>query len=157
MESDPSILLEITIILILIIANGIFAMTEIAIVSSHKARLEKYAAEGSKGAKAALDLANEPTQLLSTVQVGISVIGVVTGAYGGATIAQVLAVYFNAIPLLGAYANAISMVVVIAVITYISLIIGELVPKKIALNNPESIAIAIAIPMQIFSKIFTPQ
>ncbi|MBP2643818.1 MAG: corC 1 [Firmicutes bacterium] len=156
MESDPSISFEIAIILILIIANGIFAMTEIAIVSSRKARLEKYAAEGSKGAKAALDLAKDPTQLLSTVQVGISVIGVVTGAYGGSTIAQALATYFSAIPLVGLYTNAVSMVVVIAIITYISLIIGELVPKKIALNNPESIAVTIAIPMQIFSKIFTP-
>lgn len=156
MEVEPSISLELAIIFILILANGIFAMTEIAIVSSRKTRLERLIAEGSEGAKAALKLANDPTQLLSTVQVGISVIGVVTGAYGGATIAQALSIYFRTIPLIGPYANTVSMVVVIAVITYISLIIGELVPKKIALNNPESIAIAIAIPMQIFSKIFSP-
>lgn len=156
MEGDPSISLQIAIIFILIIANGIFAMTEIAIVSSRKARLERLAAEGSAGAKAALALANDPTQLLSTVQVGISAIGVVTGAYGGATIAQALAVYFKPLPVIGPYANAISMVVIITAITYVSLIIGELVPKKMALNNPEPIAISIARPMRFFSKIFSP-
>lgn len=156
MEGDPSISLEIAIIFILIIANGIFAMTEIAIVSSRKARLERHAAEGSTGAKAALELANDPTQLLSTVQVGISVIGVVTGAYGGATIAQVLAVYLKPVPFIGAHSNAVSLVIVIALITYVSLIIGELVPKKMALNNPEPIAIVIAIPMRFFAKAFLP-
>lgn len=156
MDTDPSLGFEILIIFILILANGIFAMTEIAIVSSRKARLERRAAEGSAGAKAALELANDPTQLLSTVQVGISVIGVVTGAYGGATIAQALAVYFRPLPLIGGYANGISMVVVIAFITYLSLIVGELVPKKIALNNPEPMAIGIAIPMRIFARIFSP-
>ncbi len=156
MDTDPSIGFEIAIILVLVVANGIFAMTEIAIVSSRKARLMKRAAEGSAGAKAALELANDPTQLLSAVQVGISVIGVVTGAYGGAAFAQVLAVYLKPLPLIGAYSNAISMVVVIALITYISLIIGELVPKKMALNNPEPIAATIAIPMRLFSKVFSP-
>ncbi len=156
MEEDPSIIWEIAIIFILIIANGVFAMTEIAVVSSRKARLERRAAEGSAGAKAALEMANDPTQLLSTVQVGISVIGVVTGAYGGATLAQELAVYFKPLPLLGAYATPVSMVVVIAAITYISLIIGELVPKKMALNNPEPIAIAIAVPMRFFAQMFSP-
>ncbi|EGO64482.1 hemolysin family protein [Acetonema longum] len=156
MDTDPSISLEIVIILVLIIANGVFAMTEIAIVSSRKARLERRAAEGSAGAKAALELANDPTQLLSTVQIGISAIGVVTGAYGGATIAQALAVYLKPLPFVGAHSNAVSLVIVIALITYASLIIGELVPKKMALNNPEPIAAAIAIPMRLFSKAFTP-
>lgn len=156
MDADPSISTEILIILLLIIANGVFAMTEIAIVSSRKARLERLAAEGSAGAKAALELANEPTQLLSTVQVGISVIGVVTGAYGGATIAQALAVYLKPLPFVGPYATSVSMVSVIAAITYTSLIVGELVPKKLALNNPEAIAKIIAIPMQKFSKLFAP-
>ncbi|HML90518.1 MAG TPA: hemolysin family protein [Methylomusa anaerophila] len=148
--------MEIAIIFVLIIANGIFAMTEIAIVSSRKARLERKAAEGGAGAKAALELANDPTQLLSTVQVGISVIGVVTGAYGGATIAQELAVYLKPLPFIGAHSNAVSMVGVIALITYVSLIIGELVPKKIALNNPEPIAAIVAIPMRFFAKVFLP-
>lgn len=156
MDSDPSISLEIAIILTLIFANGIFAMSEIAIVSSRKARLEKHAAAGSAGAKAALELANDPTQLLSTVQVGISFIGVVTGAYGGATLSQELAGYFAAIPLFAGHEHAISLGLVIAIITYVSLIVGELVPKKMALNNPEPIAIAIAIPMRLFAKSFSP-
>jgi len=148
--------LEVGIIFLLIIANGIFAMTEIAIVSSRKARLERFVAEGRSGATAALELVNNPTQLLSTVQVGISAIGVVTGAYGGATIAQSLAYYVKPLPLIGAYAGAISLAVVVTAITYISLIIGELVPKRIALNNPEPIAMAIAVPMNFFSKMFAP-
>ncbi|CUH95035.1 UPF0053 protein [Propionispora sp. 2/2-37] len=156
MEGDPSIGLEIFIIFVLIIANGIFAMTEIAIVSSRKARLEKQALEGSARAKTALELANDPTQLLSTVQIGISIIGVVTGAYGGATLAQPLAVFLKPVPLIGEYSVAVSMVIVVASITYISLIVGELVPKKIALNNPERVAAWIAIPMNIFSKMFLP-
>ena len=103
MEGEPSIWFEILIILILVFANGVFAMTEIAIVSSRKARLEKYAADGSDGAKAALDLANDPTPLLSTVQVGITLIGIFTGAYGGATIAQALVVYLRPLPVVGPY------------------------------------------------------
>lgn len=156
MEGDSSISLELLIIFVLIIANGLFAMTEIAIVSSRKARLAKRAAEGSAGAKTALDLANDPTQLLSTIQVGISAIGVATGAYGGATIAAKLQVYFARLPMLGAYAETVSLVVVITVLTYLSLIIGELVPKKMALNNPEPIAISVAVPMRIFAKVFSP-
>jgi putative hemolysin len=155
-DADPSMHVEIAILLILIIANGLFAMTEIAVVSSRKARLEKKAAEGVAGAKAALELANDPTQLLSTVQVGISAIGVVTGAYGGATLAQALAVYIKPIPYIGAYSHAVSMTIVVSLITYVSLIIGELVPKKIALNNPEPIAATIAIPMRILAKLFAP-
>lgn len=157
MEADPSSIgWELLIILILIIANGLFAMTEIAIVSSRKTRLEKQALEGSTAAKTAWELANEPTQLLSTVQVGISVIGVVTGAYGGATFAQVLAVYLAPLPVLGPHSYAVSMFIVVTLITYTSLIIGELVPKRIALNAPEAVAIAIAIPMRFFSKLFSP-
>ncbi|MGE4588027.1 MAG: hemolysin family protein [Acidaminococcaceae bacterium] len=148
--------IEILIILILIIANGVFALTEIAIVSSRKPRLEKYAADGSSGAKAALELANDPTPLLSTVQVGISLIGIVTGAYGGATIAQGLTEYLRPLPYIGPYAGTASMALVVAIITYVSLIIGELVPKRVALNNPEPIAIVIARPMGFLSKLFMP-
>ena len=156
MEGEPSIWFEILIILILVFANGIFAMTEIAIVSSRKARLEKHAADGSDGAKAALELANDPTPLLSTVQVGITLIGIFTGAYGGATIAQALVVYLRPLPVVGPYAASVSMALVVTAITYVSLIIGELVPKRIALNNPEPIAIVIARPMRFLSKVFMP-
>ena len=156
MEGEPSMGIEILIILILIIANGVFALTEIAIVSSRKPRLEKYAADGSKGAKAALELANEPTPLLSTVQVGITLIGIFTGAYGGATIAQGLTEYLKQLSVVGPYAATVSIALVVATITYVSLIIGELVPKRVALNNPEPIAIVIARPMRFLSKIFMP-
>lgn len=156
MEGEPSILFEILIIFILMIANGVFAMTEIAIVSSRKARLEKYAADGSDGAKAALELANDPTPLLSTVQVGITLIGIFTGAYGGATIAQALVVHLRPLPVVGPYAASVSMALVVAAITYVSLIIGELVPKRIALNNPEPIAMVISRPMRFLSRVFMP-
>lgn len=156
MEGDPSMGLEILVILILIIANGLFAMTEIAIVASRKPRLEKYATNGSRGAKAALELANEPTPLLSTVQVGITLIGIFTGAYGGVTIAQGLVVYLKPLPVVGPYAGTVSMALVVSAITYVSLIVGELVPKRMALNNPEPIAIAVARPMRLLSKMFMP-
>ena len=155
MDTD-SIGLEITLIIILIIANGVFALSEIAIVSSRKVRLEKRAEAGSRGAKAALELANSPTQLLSTVQIGITLIGIFTGAFGGATLAKALAVYLKSIPLLAAYSDAASLFIVVSGITYLSLIIGELVPKKIALSNPEPIAAFIAIPMGFFSRITAP-
>jgi len=147
---------EIIVILLLIIANGIFAMTEIAIVSAKKVRLENLAGKGSAGAQRALQLANEPTQLLSTIQVGISVISTFTGAFGGATIAEILAVNFSTIPALAPYSGAIALAIVVTVITYLSLILGELVPKRIALNNPEGIAVKVAAPINVFAKIVAP-
>ena len=115
---------EILIIIVLIIANGLFAMTEIAIVSSRKPRLEKLATEGSSGARAALELANDPTPLLSTVQIGITLIGIFTGAYGGVTIAQGLVNHLKPLPLVGPYASTISIALVVSLITYVSLILS---------------------------------
>lgn len=155
MDTD-SVILEILFIVVLIIANGLFALSEIAIVSAKKVRLEKRAEAGSRGAKAALDLANSPTQMLSTVQVGITLIGIVTGAFGGATLSKALAVYLQAVPWLAGYSEVVSMFVVVAAITYLSLIVGELVPKKIALTNPEAIASFIAIPMRFFATVSAP-
>ncbi|GBG56534.1 hypothetical protein SPFL3102_00337 [Sporomusaceae bacterium FL31] len=152
----PSVGLEIAIILALIIANGIFAMTEMAIVSSRKARLEKRADSGDAGAKAALELAEEPTPLLSTIQIGITLIGILTGTFGGATLSQMLAPQLKAIPFISEHSDAAALLIVISVITYLSLILGELVPKKLALNNPEPIAALIARPMRTFSKIASP-
>lgn len=155
MKSE-SISIEIVLILLLILANGIFAMTEIAIVSSRKVRLERMADQGSRGARAALDLANEPTQLLSTIQIGITLIGIFTGAFGGATLAEGLEGYLKDVPVLAPYSGALSLGIVVSIITYLSLIVGELTPKKIALNNPESIATAVAVPMRFFSKVTLP-
>ena len=152
-----SITLEITIIIALILANGIFAMTEMAIISARKVRLESRAEEGDHGAKVALELAEKPTQMLSTVQIGITLIGIVTGAFGGANIAKSLALQLtDNFPLIAAYSHTISLFVVISMITYLSLIIGELVPKRLALAHPEPIASALSRPMRTFALISKP-
>ncbi|MDZ8258408.1 hemolysin family protein [Nostoc sp. ChiQUE01b] len=151
-----SITFEILIILVLIIANGVFSMSEMAIVSARKVRLQQLANQGDAKAMAALKLAESPNHFLSTVQVGISLIGILTGAFGGATIANRLAVYVRLVPLLAPYSEPISFGIVVLIITYLSLIIGELVPKRLALNNPERIASTVAIPMRALSAIASP-
>ncbi len=151
-----SYLIEITIIVLLIVLNGIFALSEFAIVSAKRARLQQRADEGDTGAAAALELAEEPTPFLSTIQIGITLVGIFAGAYGGVTIAKGLAVYFMAIPSLAPYAEALSITLVVLVITYLTLIFGELVPKRIALNNAEKLAATVAKPMRLLSVIATP-
>ncbi|WP_083711231.1 hemolysin family protein [Domibacillus epiphyticus] len=151
-----SIWISIVFVLILIIANGIFAMTEIAIVTSKKNRLEKLQEEGDSRAAYALKLAEDPNQLLSTIQIGITLIGVITGAFGGATIAGQLAVYVEQIEVLSPFSYELSFAVVVGLSTYLSLIIGELVPKRIGMGNPEKVACAVAKPMFYFSKIGKP-
>ncbi|MCC5599943.1 hemolysin family protein [Nostoc favosum] len=151
-----SITFEILIILVLIIANGVFSMSEMAIVSARKVRLQQLANQGDTKAKAALQLAESPNHFLSTVQVGISLIGILTGAFGGATIANRLAIYVKLVPLLAPYSEPLSFGIVVLLITYLSLIVGELVPKRLALNNPERIASIVAIPMQALSAIASP-
>ena len=148
--------IEIVIIILLIIANGVFAMSETAFVSARKVRLQQRANEGDKKAAAALELANSPNRLLSTVQLGITLIGILAGAFGGATVSEAVAVYIHAIPWLAPYSNAIALTVVVIVITYLSLVIGELVPKRIALNNPERIAVLVVTPMRVLSTIASP-
>ena len=123
-------------------------MSEMAIISSRKVRLQQMANQGDAKAKAALELAEAPNRFLSTVQVGITLIGILTGAFGGATIADKLALYVGLIPGLAPYSRAIAFGMVVLTITYLSLIVGELVPKRLALNNPERIAANVAIPMR---------
>lgn len=147
---------EILIILVLIIANGVFSMSEMAIVSARKVRLQQLANQGDAKARAALKLAESPNHFLSTVQVGISLIGILTGAFGGATIANRLAIYIKFVPLLAPYSEPISFGIAVLLITYLSLIVGELVPKRLALNNPEKIASIVAIPMQALAAIASP-
>jgi putative hemolysin len=147
--------MEIAIILLLILLNGVFSGSETAVISSRKARLQQLAEKGDLGAKAALDLAQEPTRFLSTVQVGITLIGVLTGAFGGATIAEQVALIVRQTPL-ARYADAIGFGLVVIVTTYLSLIIGELVPKRLALQYPERIASSIAPPMNFLSRITSP-
>ncbi|MEH1934756.1 MAG: hemolysin family protein [Nostoc sp.] len=151
-----SITFEILIILVLIIANGMFSMSEMAIVSARKVRLQQLANQGDAKAKVALKLAESPNHFLSTVQVGISLIGILTGAFGGATIANRLAIYVRLVPLLAPYSEPISFGIAVLLITYFSLIVGELVPKRLALNNPEKIASIVAIPMQALAAIASP-
>jgi putative hemolysin len=151
-----SITFEILIILVLIIANGVFSMSEMAIVSSRKVRLQQLANQGDTKARVALKLAESPNHFLSTVQVGITLIGILTGAFGGATIASRLAEIVRKVPLLVPYSEPLSFGVVVLIITYLSLIVGELVPKRLALNNPEQIASIVAIPMRALAAIASP-
>lgn len=147
---------EVSIIVLLIFLNGIFAMSEFAVVSARKARLQQLTSEGNSNAKIAMELANAPGSFLSTIQIGITLIGILAGAYGGATVATALTSYLEKIPLLAPYRETISLGFVVIVITYFSLIIGELVPKRIALNNPERIAMMIAKPMRTLSTMTLP-
>lgn len=153
-----SITLELLIILVLVLANGLFAMSEIAVVSSRKARLQEMSDKGDLKARAALELANSPNRFLSTVQVGITLIGILAGAFGGATLSQSLAVYLKRVPiaLVSESSDAIALVVVVLSITYLSLILGELVPKRLALNHPEKIAASVAVPMRFLSVMTAP-
>ncbi|MES2386903.1 MAG: hemolysin family protein [Bacteroidota bacterium] len=148
--------LEIVVVLLLIVANGVFSFAEIAIVSSRKSRLEAYAKKGDEGARLALKLSNEPTRLLATVQIGITLIGILTGAFGGTLFADNVAVWIRPLPVVGIYADTIALFLVVLVITYLSLIIGELVPKKLALTNPEKVARVMARPMNFISMVSYP-
>jgi putative hemolysin len=140
---------ELIVVAGLILLNGFFAMSELAMMSSRRARLEQLAEEKRRGARAALRLIDEPTTFLSTVQVGITLVGVLAGAYSGATLAQPLGDALA--PTFGASAYPVSVAIVVAAITYFSLIIGELVPKRIALNDPERLAAAVAPFMRFLS------
>lgn len=151
-----SIPLELVILFLLILANGLFAMAEIAVVSSRRARLKKLADRGDARAKVAWELANAPTRFLSTVQVGITLIGILAGAFGGATLADQIAQKLQGIPWLAPYSQGVGVAVVVAGITFFSLLIGELVPKRIGLSNPEKISLLIAGPMQWLSRRTAP-
>lgn len=147
---------EIVIILGLLILNGFFAMCEIALVSSHKSKLEQKAKQGSNGAQIALGLLKDPEKFLSTVQIGITLVGIVAGAYGGEVFTRDLQRFVEHISWLNNYAEEITFTIIVTAITYFSLIIGELVPKSIALNNPERITIALAPFMRGLSIITYP-
>ena len=153
---DSSILLDLFIVLFLIVLNGIFAMTEIALISSKPAKLEVEAGRGKRSAKIALHYAKDPTDLLSTVQVGITLIGIINGAYGGARFSTPLAEAFVGLGMDAGYAGTVAYVTVVTIITYLSLIIGELVPKRIALVSPENVTMTIIPALDVFSKLMKP-
>ncbi len=148
--------MELLFLAILIVLNGVFAMSEIAVVSARKTRLQQWADEGRPSAAAALELANAPGHFLSTIQVGITSIGILSGALAEAAVSEQLAAQLAQIPHVGRYSQAIATGVVVVVVTYLSVVVGELVPKRIALLNAESIASTMARPMQWLSKVTAP-
>lgn len=144
------------IILLLLVGNGVFAMTEIALVSARRGRLKQMADGGSAGAAKALKLLENPERFLSSVQIGITLVGVLSGAFGGVAIAGELTPWVARIPVLAEYASQISFALVVTVVTYLSLIIGELVPKNIALRHAEAISAAMSRPMDWLSRAAGP-
>ncbi len=149
-------MIEILIILGLILLNGVFAMAEIALVSSRKSRLEAQANKGDKRAKEALKLANHPDTFISTTQIGITLIGILNGIFSGEHIKDDLVIFFKDYTLTAPYSNGLATAVVVIIVTYFSLVLGELVPKKIGLSNPEGIAKAFAAPMRVITMISYP-
>jgi putative hemolysin len=147
---------NIVLILLLILINGIFSMSEMSVVSSTKARLQKLIAEKRLGAKAALTLHEEPTRFLSTLQVGITAVGILSGALGEEVIRTPLYQEISQMPLLAPYAETLALILTVTIITYFSVVLGELVPKRLALQNPENIAATIAKPMQMLAYLLTP-
>src|SRR5438045_3396488 len=147
---------ELLIVVVLIIINGLLSMSELAVVSSRPARLSLLAAKGVRGAERALLLAADPGKFLSTVQIGITLIGVLSGAFSGATLGQRLASWLTEAGLSQGVADTIGVGVVVTVITYASLIVGELVPKQIALRDPEAVAVKVAPAMTLLAKIASP-
>lgn len=148
--------MEVAIILILILCNGFFALSEIALVSARKIRLEQLKSKGIKGAATALELQENSESFLSAVQVGITLIGIVTGAFGGIALAEKVSPLFISFGLTPEHAFRLALVTTIIIITYLSIVIGELVPKTIALSNPESIAVRVAPIIKVFTTIFYP-
>lgn len=148
--------MELLVLLLLFFVNGLFSMSEMAVVSSRKARLQQLFDEGRTGAGTALELANNPSHFLSTVQVGITIIGITSGAFGEATLSAHVTEWLSQFPAVAAHAKTIAVTIVVAGITIGSLIIGELVPKRLALLNPETVASMIAKPMKWLSALVYP-
>jgi putative hemolysin len=151
-----NLFLEIFAIGVLILLNGMLAMSEIAVISSRKIKLQKMSQKGNKGADITLELLESPNQFLSAVQIGITLIGILAGAFGGATVSIYLNNYLSGFSFLAPYSDTLSIIIVVLIITYFSLVVGELVPKRIGLNNPEKISVKIARPLKILSRITSP-
>jgi len=147
---------EILIILLLILANGVFAMSEMAVATARRSRLQDWANKGNAKARKALELVNAPNRFLSAVQIGITLIGILAGAFGGRTVADRMATYLSAIPMIEPYSEAVGLGVVVLGITYLLLVIGELAPKRLALRHPETIVMVVAVPLRVLSKALSP-
>ena len=150
------ILVALAVVFLLVLLNGVFAMSELAVVSARKARLQGFADKGDKGAKLALDMAEHPTRFLSAVQVGITLIGIFAGAYGQATIAGALDHWLESFPVLAKYSEVIATGIVVIGLTYVSVILGELVPKRLALMFPDSIARRMAPFLAVVATVLRP-
>jgi putative hemolysin len=148
--------LELGLLALLIVTNGLLALSEMAIVSAKRARLQAMADEGNAGATAALRLGDDPSRFLSSVQIGITLVGIVAGVVGGATLSDVVASAIAAVPVVGRWSEAIAFVLVVGAITYLSLVIGELVPKRVAMIHPELVAARVARPMTTLARIASP-
>jgi len=138
---------------LLILLNGVFAMSELAMMTARKSRLQRQAERGSRGAAMALKLANEPTRFLSTVQVGITLIGILSGAFAEVAVADEIEAWIARSPTLQPYSNAMALILVVVLITYFSLVFGELVPKRTALAHPEAVATVIAQPLNLIAAV----
>jgi putative hemolysin len=156
MAVPSNLALEVVVLAVLIGINAFFSMAEFALVASSEVRLNKLAAEGDKRARAAVELLREPNHYLSTIQVAITLIGILAGAYSGITFAPYIEPFFSAIPALADYALGISIFILVIGTTYVTLVFGELVPKRIGLDEPERIALAVARPLSVFSTIALP-
>jgi putative hemolysin len=148
--------LEIILLMFLILLNGLLAMSEFAVVYARKSRLQPLADDGNERAQTALELAEHPDQFLATTQIGITLVGTLVGAIGGATLARHLTPLLSVIPLLAPYADAVSLTVVVLLLTFLTLVLGELVPKQLALHSAERLAIALAGPIRALSKLTSP-
>jgi putative hemolysin len=150
------IALEIILLLFLILLNGLLSMSEFAVISARKSRLQPLADDGNERARMALELAEHPDRFLATIQIGITLIGTLAGAVGGATLARQLAEGFAALPLLAPYADAIAFTLVVLALSFLTLVLGELVPKQLALHSAERLAVAMAGPMHALSRLASP-
>lgn len=148
--------MDVVLLLLLIVLNGLFAMSEIAVISSRQARLQKLANDGSAGARSALKLKHEPSTFLSTVQVGITMVGILSGTIGETALADPLSQWLAGFPAIQPYARALAVTTVVIALTYFSVVAGELVPKRLGLNNPEKIAAIIALPMKLLARVAKP-
>ncbi|KAM3095917.1 hemolysin family protein [Phormidesmis sp. 146-35] len=151
-----SFTIDLLIILFLTLANALFVMSELAIVSARKVRLQQAANQGDKKAGVALELANQPNDFLASVQIGITLIGIVSGAFGEKALTTRLAPFLGTVPVLRPYSDGLAFGIAVLLITYLTLVIGELVPKRLALNSPERLAAWVAIPMNLLAKIASP-
>jgi len=154
--SSTGLILEVLVIIVLVGINGVLAMSEIALVKSQKVRLRELSKKGKKGARYALHLIRNPNRFLSTIQIGISLMGILSGVYGGAVIAAHLDLLLREVPYISGYSMTLSYILVVACITYLLLVLGELIPKRLAMLNPERIASSVSLSMVYLSKAAAP-